>query len=93
MANQKNQDLNIATGSKAARVFLVIDDHDVVRQYLLPLLTKGYPQAQILVAVDCQEAISQITEHSPELVLMDVYLPKVLGEMACYEQVFSFCGR
>ena len=85
MTNKETQDLKITTRSKASRIFLVVDDHDVVRQCLLPLLTKGYPQAQILVAADCQEAVAQIELHSPDLVLMDVYLPKVLGEMACYE--------
>lgn len=85
MANQDNVELESAPGAKTARAFLVVDDHDVVRQCLLPLLAKGYPNADILVAVDCREAVAQIEEHLPDLVIMDVYLPAVLGEMACYK--------
>ena len=85
MANSGNQALASATDLKSARTFLVVDDHDVVRASLLPLLAKGYPQAEIVVAVDCREATTRLREQSPDLVLMDVYLPEVLGEIACYE--------
>ena len=85
VANREDLELKSAAGLETVRPFLVVDDHDVVRKCLLPLIATGYPQAEILVATDCQEAITQLEKHSPSLVLTDIYLPNVLGEMACYE--------
>ncbi|MGC1308738.1 MAG: DNA-binding response regulator [Phormidesmis sp.] len=65
-------------------IFLVVDDHDAVLQFLLPMLQNAYPAARLLTARDCKTAKEQL-QQQPSLVLLDIYLPEVLGDLACYE--------
>jgi NarL family two-component system response regulator LiaR len=54
---------------------LVVDDHDVVRKGLRFYLS-AHPQVSIVgEAGDAQTAVEAVTEHVPDVVLMDLVLP------------------
>jgi two-component system NarL family response regulator len=61
---------------------LVVDDHPVFRQGLFSLL-KDYPDFQVVgEAANGTEAISQASEHKPDVVVMDVRMPECNGVQA-----------
>ena len=64
---------------------LVVDDHEVVRQGLVALLSKR-PNLQVVAeAGTVAEAIEAARRFQPELVVMDVRLPDGSGIEACRE--------
>ncbi len=58
------------------RSVLIIDDEIGVRLSLKMLLKNDY---EVLLAKNAEEAFSQIKEHSPEVILLDVTLPDLDG--------------
>ncbi|MDM8527459.1 response regulator [Anaerolineales bacterium HSG24] len=66
---------NISESQK--KVILVVDDETYIRELLKQELTsKGY---DILEAVDGLEAISQVKKQHPDLIILDVMMPKMNG--------------
>ena len=64
---------------------LVVDDHEVVRQGLVAMLSRR-PGIQVVAeAGTVAEAISQARRYQPDLVVMDVRLPDGSGIEACRE--------
>lgn len=61
---------------------LVVDDHELILTGTLDLLKRHYPQAEILTAKTTQNALYQIEQFQPHLVIMDLSLPETLGETA-----------
>lgn len=60
-----------------ARKILLVEDNPQNRYLVTFLLEKnGY---DVVVAEDGEEAISAVAEHVPDLILMDVQLPKLDG--------------
>ncbi len=55
---------------------MIIDDEIGVRLSLKMLLKNDY---EVLLAKNAQEAFSQIKEHTPEVILLDVTLPDLDG--------------
>ena len=63
---------------KSIRV-LVVDDHPVVRHGLLALL-RYEPEFEIAGdAADGEEAVAAVLEHKPDVVLLDLRLPRLSG--------------
>ena len=60
----------------AARILIADDDPDIVSVLQDRLQSHGY---DIITARDGQEAIGQIAQESPNLVLLDLTLPKLSG--------------
>jgi len=58
------------------RSVLIVDDEIGVRESLKLLLRNDY---EVLLAKNAEEAFSQIKEHSPEVILLDVTLPDLDG--------------
>jgi len=58
------------------RSVLIVDDEIGVRQSLKMLLKNDY---EVSLAKNAEEAFSQIKEHSPEVILLDVTLPDLDG--------------
>ncbi|MEA2984062.1 MAG: adenylate cyclase [Alphaproteobacteria bacterium] len=60
---------------------LVVDDNETNRDILeARLRTQGY---EILQAADGEEAIAAVADHDPDLILLDVMMPKLDGIEAC----------
>jgi len=60
---------------------LVVDDNETNRDILVTRLSAhGY---EMLQAADGEEALSSIREHHPDLVLLDVMMPKLDGFEVC----------
>jgi two-component system alkaline phosphatase synthesis response regulator PhoP len=60
---------------------LVVDDEPSVRSLVKKLLGKKYT---ILEAGDGREAVSMALSQQPDLILMDILMPKMDGLTACY---------
>ena len=60
---------------------LIVDDNATNRDILLtPLGTQGYELSQ---AADGEEALAAAKEHLPDLILLDVMMPKIDGIEVC----------
>jgi adenylate cyclase len=62
-------------------LILVVDDNETNRDILITRLEKhGY---QLLQAADGEEALASAAQHSPDLILLDVEMPKLDGFEVC----------
>src|SRR3984893_13817350 len=62
-------------------LILVVDDNETNRDILITRLEKhGY---QLLQAADGEEALASTAQHSPDLILLDVEMPKLDGFEVC----------
>jgi len=68
--------------SKEYKILVVDDEADIVELISYNLKKEGYI---IFTAADGQEAIEQAIIHLPDLILMDVMMPKLDGIEACRE--------
>ena len=60
---------------------LVVDDNEMNRDILVTRLdTQGY---ELLQAADGEEALAAATQHLPDLILLDVMMPKIDGMEVC----------
>ena len=58
-------------------LILVVDDNETNRDILITRLEKhGY---QLLQAADGEEALASVAQHNPDLILLDVEMPKLDG--------------
>ena len=73
-----NQDLLATTKLK----LVVIDDHELILDGTLNVLRQQYPEAEIFTAQTAQEAIEQVENTKPDLVVMDLSIPEKLGDSA-----------
>lgn len=58
------------------RSVLIVDDEVGVRESLKMILKKDY---EVFLAKDAEEAFSQIKEHCPDVILLDIILPGLDG--------------
>ena len=63
-----------------ARVLVVEDEPDIASGLRDNLEFEGY---EVVTAVDGEEAIKATQEHNPDLILMDLMMPKLDGLEAC----------
>ncbi len=63
---------------KATRV-LIVDDHPLVRSGLRSLLERGDEFSVVGEGADGYEAIELATLHSPDVILLDVAMPRLNG--------------
>lgn len=69
---------------------LLVDDHEVVRLGLRALLER-HPQFEIVgEAASAREAIEQVVNSHPDVVVMDIRLPGTSGIEACEEITTRF---
>jgi twitching motility two-component system response regulator PilG len=60
---------------------MVIDDSNTIRKTTQALLTKaGY---EVLTAADGFEAMSLITDHRPDIIFVDIMMPRLDGYQTC----------
>jgi CheY-like chemotaxis protein len=59
------------------RKVLVVDDERDLREFYEDLLTRqGY---EVVTATNGQEALAAVTQHAPELILLDIMMPVMDG--------------
>jgi len=76
----------------AKQHILLVDDHEVVRIGLKSLLER-HPQFTVVgEAGSAREALEQVANLKPEVVIMDIRLPGTSGIEACEEIVTKFPG-
>lgn len=64
---------------------LIVDDHRLLLNGTIGLVGDRFPDAEIFSAQTAQEAITQVTEHSPDLVIADLSIPEASGTIAQVE--------
>ncbi|MGH9720411.1 MAG: response regulator transcription factor [Bryobacteraceae bacterium] len=74
--------LKVETDTPAQTILLVEDSPSAMQFMQEALEGKGY---KLLKAKDGEEALLQTAAHHPDLVLLDVVLPKVSGFEVCRE--------
>ena len=62
------------------RILLVDDDADMRKLFSKRLELAGY---EVVQATDGEEALAQVTEHPPDLMILDIMLPRVNGYEVC----------
>jgi len=84
-ADQINESIseNVAAGKDASMPFkvMVIDDSKTIRRTAETLLKKeGF---EVIAATDGFEALSMIADHQPDLILLDIMMPRLDGYQTC----------
>jgi twitching motility two-component system response regulator PilG len=77
------QEAEAVTRQDKARVFrvMVIDDSKTIRRTAETLLRKaGY---EVVTAMDGFEALSKIADHKPDLIFLDIMMPRLDGYQTC----------
>ncbi len=68
---------------KARKKVLVIEDDKVIRRLLFSCLKKrGF---RVIIAKDGRKGLKKVRETVPDLVILDLMLPKLPGEEVCRE--------
>lgn len=65
---------------KKARVLLVDDEPDLVQMVSVRLTAAGY---EVVPAYDGQQALDQVKQNRPDLIILDLMLPKLDGYKVC----------
>lgn len=65
---------------------LIVENHEQVRSSVVDLLTSLMPQCDLLEASDGESGVAMAIAHEPDIVLMDVRLPRVNG-LAAVRQI------
>ena len=65
----------------AKKKILLVDDADTIRMMERMILGKG--PYELVMAKDGQEAVAKALTEKPDLILMDVVMPKMGGFEAC----------
>jgi two-component system, NarL family, response regulator DevR len=71
---------------------LIVDDHEVVRLGLRTLLTDEPDLEVVAEAGTAEEALVQVANHHPDVVILDIQLPGRSGLEACQEIRKKFPG-
>ncbi|MFA6349553.1 MAG: response regulator [Candidatus Omnitrophota bacterium] len=61
-------------------ILLVDDEPDILKVVVSRLQNSGY---KVLTAVDAEAAIVQLQKNIPDLILLDLILPKMQGDELC----------
>jgi len=64
------------------RVLVVDDEPDIVETIKFRLVNAGF---EVITAGDGEEALKKVREENPDLVLLDILLPKKDGYAVCQE--------
>jgi DNA-binding NarL/FixJ family response regulator len=71
---------NTPNKNESAKVtILIVEDREGVRFYLRALVSDSFPECHCFEARDGEEAVAMASLHLPDIVLMDIGLPKMNG--------------
>ncbi len=68
--------MNREEAGKKGRIFIADDEVEVIDLVQMALGMEGY---EVLSALNGEDALAQIREQKPDLVLLDVHMPKMNG--------------
>ncbi|MFQ5835899.1 MAG: response regulator [bacterium] len=68
--------------NKAAEILIIDDDPDIVEALKITLESKSY---QVRSAFDGEEGLKEVKKKKPELIILDLLLPKEDGATLCRE--------
>jgi len=71
---------------------LIVDDHEVVRRGLRATLESHVGWRIVAEASDGREALAQVEQHKPDVVIMDISLPELNG-LEATRQLLAFAPR
>ena len=69
-------------GTSVPSKILVVDDNDQNRE-LLEAYVQDLPQTAIVSAVDGSDALDAVAREHPDLILLDIMMPKMSGFEVC----------
>jgi twitching motility two-component system response regulator PilG len=69
------------TGSLTGIKVMVIDDSKTIRRTAETLLKKE--GCEVITATDGFEALSKITDHRPDIIFIDIMMPRLDGYQTC----------
>jgi twitching motility two-component system response regulator PilG len=72
---------NTASRSLSGLKILVIDDSKTIRRTAETLLSKE--GCQVFTAIDGFDALSKIADHQPDLIFVDIMMPRLDGYETC----------
>ncbi len=72
---------NSTSRSLSGLKILVIDDSKTIRRTAETLLTKE--GCQVFTAIDGFDALSKIADHQPDLIFVDIMMPRLDGYETC----------
>ncbi len=72
---------NSASRSLSGLKILVVDDSKTIRRTAETLLTKE--GCQVFTAIDGFDALSKIADHQPDLIFVDIMMPRLDGYETC----------
>ena len=72
-----NNDLRTLNGVK----ILIVDDSKTIRRTAETLLSKE--GCQVFTAIDGFDALSKIADHRPDLIFVDIMMPRLDGYQTC----------
>ena len=70
-----------ATGDLSGLKILVIDDSKTIRRTAETLLSKE--GCQVFTAVDGFDALAKIADHRPDIIFVDIMMPRLDGYQTC----------
>ena len=70
-----------ATRSLSGLKILVVDDSKTIRRTAETLLSKE--GCQVFTAIDGFDALSKIADHQPDLIFVDIMMPRLDGYQTC----------
>jgi len=73
-----NSDMN-----KDDRATVLLVDDNAQNLELLEVYMEDIPEARVVTAVNGIEALARVAEESPEVVLLDIMMPKMSGFEVC----------
>ncbi|MGB9628569.1 MAG: response regulator transcription factor [Thermodesulfobacteriota bacterium] len=65
---------------KTKKILMVDDEVDLVETVRFPLEMEGY---QVLVSYNGEDALNQARKEEPDLIILDIMLPKLDGYKVC----------
>ncbi len=68
--------------SSRAKILVVDDDPDIIKATKMVLEARGY---QVITALNGEECLERIQEEGPDLIIMDLLMPKLDGFGVCRE--------
>lgn len=71
----------MSTQSSLLRI-LIVDDHELVVDATRKALVQQYPEAEMATVQNSQQALSQVGQWQPNLVIVDLSMPEAIGETA-----------